>query len=68
MFVTDDEVSSAILTLIENQKMIVEGAGATTVATVMFGKFNLKGKCVVAVVWVVILMLQVCLASFTEAF
>ncbi|MBP3939567.1 MAG: threonine ammonia-lyase [Clostridia bacterium] len=48
--VTDDEVSSAILTLIEKQKMIAEGAGATAVAAVMFDKFDLKGKRVVAVV------------------
>ena len=48
--VTDDEVSSAILALIEKQKMIAEGAGATAVAAVMFDKFNLKNKRVVAVV------------------
>ena len=48
--VTDDEVSSAILALIEKQKMIAEGAGATAVAAVMFDKFHLKGKRVVAVV------------------
>ena len=48
--VTDDEVSSAILALIEKQKMIAEGAGVTAVAAVMFDKFNLRGKCVVAVV------------------
>lgn len=48
--VTDDEVSSAILALIEKQKMIAEGAGATAVAAVMAGKFDLKGKRVVAVV------------------
>ena len=48
--VTDDEVSSAILALIEKQKMIAEGAGATAVAAVMFNKFNLKNKRVVAVV------------------
>ena len=48
--VTDDEVSSAILALIEKQKMIAEGAGATAVAAIMFDKFNLKGKRVVAVV------------------
>ena len=48
--VTDDEVASAILALIEKQKMIAEGAGATAVAAVMAGKFNLKGKRVVAVV------------------
>lgn len=48
--VSDDEVASAILALIEKQKMIAEGAGATAVAAVMFDKFNLKGKRVVAVV------------------
>ena len=48
--VSDDEVSSAILALIEKQKMIAEGAGATAVAAVMFDKFNLKGKRVAAVV------------------
>ena len=48
--VSDDEVASAILALIEKQKMIAEGAGATSVAAVMFDKFNLRGKRVVAVV------------------
>lgn len=48
--VSDDEVASAILTLIEKQKMIAEGAGAAAVASVMFDKFNLKGKKVVAIV------------------
>ena len=48
--VTDDEVSSAILALIEKQKMIAEGAGAVAVAAIMFDKFNLKDKRVVAVV------------------
>ncbi|MGN0690540.1 MAG: threonine ammonia-lyase [Oscillospiraceae bacterium] len=48
--VSDDEVSSAILALIEKQKMIAEGAGAAAVAAVMFNKFDTKGKRVVAVV------------------
>ena len=48
--VSDDEVASAILALIEKQKMIAEGAGAAAVAAVMFNKFNLKGKKVAAVV------------------
>lgn len=48
--VTDDEVSSAILALIEKQKMIAEGAGAAAVAAVMFDKFGLKGKRVVSIV------------------
>lgn len=48
--VTDDEVSSAILALIEKQKMIAEGAGAAAVAAVMSGKFDLKGKRAAAIV------------------
>lgn len=48
--VSDDEVASAILALIEKQKMIAEGAGAASVAAVMFDKFPLKGKRVVSVV------------------
>ena len=48
--VSDDEVASAILALMEKQKMIAEGAGATAVAAVMFEKFPLRGKRVVAVV------------------
>lgn len=48
--VTEDEISSAILALIEKQKMIAEGAGAASVAAVMFQKFPLEGKKVVSVV------------------
>ena len=48
--VSDDEVASAILALIEKQKMIAEGAGSAAVAAVMFDKFPLKGKRVVSVV------------------
>lgn len=48
--VTEDEISSAILSLIENQKMIAEGAGAVSVAAAMFDKFPIKGKRVVSVV------------------
>ncbi|MBQ8000910.1 MAG: threonine ammonia-lyase [Ruminococcus sp.] len=48
--VSDDEVASAILALIEKQKMIAEGAGAAAVAAVMFNKFDLQGKRVVAIV------------------
>ena len=47
--VTDDEVASAILALIEEQKMIAEGAGAAAAAAVMFHKFDLEGKRVVVV-------------------
>ena len=43
--VTDDEISAAILALIEKQKMIAEGAGATPVAAILAGKLpSLKGK------------------------
>ena len=48
--VSDEEVASAILALIEKQKMIAEGAGAAAVAAVMFDKFDLKGKRVAAIV------------------
>lgn len=45
--VSDDEVASAILTLIEKHKLITEGAGAVSVAAVMFNKIDVKGKNVV---------------------
>lgn len=49
--VSDDEVSSAILHLIEKQKLIAEGAGAVSVAAVMFDKIpDIKGKNVVCLV------------------
>ena len=48
--VTDDEISSAVLALIENQKMIAEGAGAAAVAAAMFEKFPIKDKNVVCIV------------------
>lgn len=48
--VTDDEIASAILALIENQKMIAEGAGAAAVAAAMFNKFPIEGKKVVSIV------------------
>lgn len=48
--VSDDEISTAILTLIEKQKMVAEGAGAAPLAAVMFGKVPVKGKKVVCVV------------------
>lgn len=47
--VTDDEISAAILTLMEQQKMVTEGAGAIAVAAAMFGKLDLAGKKVVCV-------------------
>ncbi len=48
--VTEDEISSAILALIEKQKMIAEGAGAVSVAAAMFNKFPIAGKKVVSLV------------------
>ena len=48
--VTDDEVASAVLALIEQQKLIAEGAGAVSVAAAMFNKVDIKGKKVVCLV------------------
>lgn len=48
--VTEDEISCAILSLIEQQKLIAEGAGAVSVAAVMFNKVPVKGKKVVCLV------------------
>ena len=42
--VSDDEIATAILTLIEQQKLIAEGAGAVSVAAAMFNKVPIKGK------------------------
>lgn len=48
--VTDDEISTAILTLMEKQKLVAEGAGAVSVAAVLFNKLPLAGKKTVCVV------------------
>lgn len=49
--VTDDQISSAILALIEQQKLIAEGAGAASVAAVMFDKIpDIKDKNVICLV------------------
>lgn len=48
--VSDDEISTAILTLIERHKMIAEGAGAVAVAAAMFNKVPIKGKKVICLV------------------
>ncbi len=45
--VTDDEIAAAILALMEQQKLVTEGAGAVAVAAAMFGKLDIKGKKVV---------------------
>ncbi|MDR0491509.1 MAG: threonine ammonia-lyase [Oscillospiraceae bacterium] len=48
--VSDDEIATAILTLMEQQKLVAEGAGATAVAAAMFNKLPLNGKKVCAIV------------------
>ena len=48
--VTEDEISAAVLSLIENQKLIAEGAGAVSVAAALFGKVPVAGKNVVCLV------------------
>lgn len=48
--VTDDEVAAAILSLIEQQKLVAEGAGAVSVAAAMFDKVPVEGKKVVCLV------------------
>lgn len=45
--VTDDEISAAILALMEKQKLVTEGAGAVSVAAAMFNKVPVKDKKVV---------------------
>lgn len=42
--VTDDEISAAILALMEKHKLVTEGAGAVAVAAAMFNKVDVKGK------------------------
>ena len=42
--VNDDEISAAILALMEQHKLVTEGAGAAAVAAAMFGKIDLQGK------------------------
>ena len=46
--VSESEIAAAILTILEKQKLITEGAGAVSVAAVMAGKLDVKGKTVCA--------------------
>ncbi len=48
--VSEDEICAAILHLIESEKMVAEGAGAASVAAVMFNKVPVKGKKTICVV------------------
>jgi threonine dehydratase len=45
--VQDQEIASAILFLLERQKIVVEGAGAASLAAVMHNKVDIKNKNVV---------------------
>ena len=47
--VTDDEISAAILALMEQHKLVTEGAGAVAVAAAMFGKVDIENKKTVCV-------------------
>ena len=48
--VSEDEIAAAILSLMENQKLVAEGAGAVPVAAALFHKLPIEGKKVVCVV------------------
>lgn len=48
--VSENEIASAMLALLEDYKVVAEGAGATAVAAAMYGKVDLRGKKVVCVV------------------
>ena len=48
--VKDSEIAAAIMTLMEDQKIVSEGAGATTVAAILFGKVSAADKKTVCLV------------------
>lgn len=48
--VRDDEIATGILALMEDQKIVAEGAGATPVASVLFGKVDVSQKKTVCLV------------------
>ncbi len=48
--VTEEEICRAILLLLEGEKTVSEGAGAASVAALISGKVNVKGKSVAAMV------------------
>ncbi|MCL2526065.1 MAG: threonine ammonia-lyase [Coriobacteriia bacterium] len=48
--VSEDEIATAILGLMEKEKLVAEGAGAASVAAVMFGKVPTAGKKTVCIV------------------
>ena len=48
--VSEEEIASAILMLLEKHKMVAEGAGAVSVAAAMYNKAEIKGKKTVCVI------------------
>ena len=42
VMVDDEEIANAVLYLLENQKLVVEGAGASVVAAILHHKFEIK--------------------------
>lgn len=48
--VSEDEIASSILHMMERNKIVAEGAGATAFAAILAGKIDVKGKKVCAVV------------------
>ena len=48
--VSEDEICAAILHLLEDEKMVAEGAGAASVAAVMFDKVPIRHKKTIAIV------------------
>jgi threonine dehydratase len=48
--VTDDEIANAVLMMIETDKSVVEGAGATPLAAMLHGHVGLRGKRVALIV------------------
>ena len=50
LLVNEDEIASAVLALMEKEKMVAEGSGALSVAASMFDKIPLENKNVVCLV------------------
>lgn len=48
--VNEEEIASTILALLERSKLMVEGAGAVSLAAILYNKYNLKNKNVVAII------------------
>ena len=48
--VSEDETAAAILSLMENQKLVAEGAGAVSVAAALYSKLPIQGKKTVCLV------------------